>query len=463
MQNLFRIVFVLALTFLFFVWGVIATQWNIFPHHYIVRLRAGFDAMQKMEDASRPQHVIGLAPEAGGIDPVQTFVPQVPDDLILMTGGFFYRQDQCPAFGCMAFVMDRAGTVLHRWEYDPAALFTREDFKSFTGYPDPVNLNVQGVDIDRDGNLIVIFQGRNVFPYQVGIAKFSWDSRLIWIRIDNSHHWPKVGPDNRIYSPVARITRDQKTVAATREPLNCPFGAVFQDGIRILSPEGEVLREFWLEDVVKASDLQGLAYAVRSDCDPYHVNGIDLLNAAAAAALPGTRAGDLLVSLRSSSSLVVMDQDDGAIKQVIIGPMVAQHSPQVLPGGDLVVFDNLGHQSPLSGSRVLRISLPSRQGETAFPRDPAGPGSDFYSLAQGAIELSSDGSRVLASETLGGRVFEADMATGKTLWQYDSISDLGPYLKQKSESADTPVLARMQTQGAAYVERADFARWSGGN
>ena len=453
-----KVTSIIGICFLCFVWGVAAASWNVFPHQQINRVQAGIDALQKMEDSTLPQHVIAVLPEAAQIDPVQSFGLPSSDELILMTGGFFYRQDKCPAFGCMAFVMNHDGAVLHSWEFDPSALFTPDDFKGFTGYPDARNLNVQGVTLDQDGNLIVIFQGRNVFPYQIGIAKFSWDSKLLRIKIDNSHHWPTVGKDGRIYAPIARIDDSQTLVAGTQEPLKCKNGAVFQDGVQILSPDGELLKEFWMENVVEASDMQGLAFSVRNDCDPYHVNGIDLLNAAAVARIPGTRVGDLLVSLRASSALVVLDQDDGRIKHIVKGPMVAQHSPRVLPDGDFAVFDNLGGIDTEKGTRVIRVNSVTGLGQTIFPRDPAAPGGDLDSNAQGAINFSADGSRVLVAETLGGRVFEVDTASGKTVWQYEAVSDLAPFYTMIGEKPDAPTLARMQTQGAAFLARADFDR-----
>lgn len=447
-----------ALAFLCFVWGVVATSTKIFPHHQIVRVQNGIDAIGKMEDSELPQHVIALTPDASRTDPIQSFAPVTSDDLILMTGGFFYRQDQCPNYGCMAFITDHEGKILHKWEFDPAGLFTPDDFKAFTGYPDPRNLNVQGVDMDADGNLIVVFQGRNVFPYQVGIAKFDWNSKLLWIKIDNSHHWPKVGPDGRIYTPIAKIERGAQTVAATPQPSECKSGAIFQEGVRVLAPDGTTLKEFWMKDVVKASDMQGLAYSVRNDCDPYHVNGIDLVTAATAARLPELRAGDLLVSLRSSSALVVLDQDTGLIKHIVSGPMVAQHSPHALLNGNFAVFDNLGGLDTENGTRVLEINSISGVGRTLFPRDKSAPGGDLSSDAQGTIAFSADQARMLVGETLGGRVFEVDTATGAPLWQYDLISDLAPFYKSIGKEKSGPTYGRMQAQGARYVTRADFDR-----
>ncbi|MFZ1662017.1 MAG: arylsulfotransferase family protein [Paracoccaceae bacterium] len=460
MSSIARFVFTAGLCFLAFVWGVAASTWKVFPHRQIEHVLAGVDAWGKFDDRNLPLNVIGPAANAKSVDPIKTFASSGSDDLILVTGGFFFRQDVCPSFGCMAYVMDRTGKVIHSWEYDPDLLFSDEDFSHFKGKRSRLNLNVQGIDIGGDGSLVVVFQGKNLFPYQVGIAKFSWEGKLQWVRIDNSHHWPKVGTDGRIYSPIARIVTGDKSVGRTKEPSKCKSGAVFQEGVQVLSPNGEELHRFWMDDVVQVSDMQGLEYSVRNDCDPFHVNGIALLNAAAAARMPGTDAGDLLVSLRSSSALVVMDQQDGHIKKLISGPMVAQHSPSVLPNGELAVFDNLGGLDTKNGSRVLIIDPSSGENHTAFPRLNEQPGADLFADQQGAIRFSADGTRMLIAETVGGRLFEAEVATGRPLWELDTVSDMRPYYEMTGQDAGETTLMRVHTQGAQYLSLADVASWS---
>ncbi|SPH24160.1 hypothetical protein DEA8626_03209 [Defluviimonas aquaemixtae] len=439
-----------------FSWGVATIKWKLFPHDQLVYLESGFDALTKLDRTKWPHPMIELAPDAQRVDPVLLLGPEPAGDVILMTGGFQYRRDLCPEFGCLAWVMERDGKVLHRWQYDPSKLFDEEKLSGHDGERDVSNIYVQGADIDPDGNLIVTFQTRNMYPYQLAVARFDW------IRIDDSHHWPTAGPDGRIYVPMARIERDRAYVAGTKEKLDCKFGAVFQEGVRILSPEGQVLREFWLDEAVRRSDMQGLAYSVRNDCDPYHVNGIALVNEAAAARLEDAREGDLLVSLRSSSALVLLDQDDGRIKHVLTGPMVAQHSPRFLPDGDVVVFDNLGGIDTKAGTRILKLDLVTGEPETLFPRHTDMAGYDLFSEAQGDVELSDDGRRALVAETLGGRVIEFDTISGKPIWSYRSISDVAPYYADEGDRREGPVLALMQTQGARYISRSMLRRLNGG-
>lgn len=457
-----RIAFILGLVGLAFLWGAATVRWKLPPYRILNRVEAGIVAITKFEDRSLPNHVIRVVDDDTPVGAVQTLTDTPADDLILMTGGFFYRMDLCPKFGCIAWIMDRSGKVLHTWEYDPAVLFTRESLKGFSGFPGADNINVLGAALSPDGGLVVTFQGRNIFPYQVGVGKFAWSGALEWLRINRAHHWPSIGPDGRIYVSTARIQKGKGTIAATSEPVDCTFGAVFQDGVAILSPDGQTLKEFWMEDVVQSSDNQALAYSVRDDCDPFHVNSITLLNAAGAARLPGTRVGDLVVSLRSSSSVVVMDQDDSTIRHIIYGPMVAQHSPQVLPDGDIVVFDNLGGLDTTNGTRILQVDPVSGDGTTVFPRNADDVGGDLKSIAQGVIRITPDGARGLISESLAGRVIEFDMVTGKPLWTYSAVSDMAPFYAWKGTPKDAPVPALMQTQGADFISREAFGRLNTG-
>ncbi|OYX44125.1 MAG: hypothetical protein B7Z02_07030 [Rhodobacterales bacterium 32-67-9] len=459
-ERLPKIGFILGLLALAFAWGVATVKWKVFPHRQLVYLESGVVAMRKMESSELPNTAVALVPRETATDPVALLGAEPVDDVILMTGGFSYRQDICPDFGCIAWVMDRNGRVLHTWQYDPSALFDREKLSGFTGKRAARNIYVQGTALDQGGNLVVTFQAHNMFPYQVAVARFDWNGRLDWIRIDGSHHWPTVGADGRVYVPMARIETGEGKVAGTQQKRQCKYGAVFQEGVRVLSPDGAVLREFWMDDVVRESDAQGLAYAVRDDCDPYHVNGIALLNAAAAGRLPDAREGDLLVSLRSSSSLVVLDQDTGRIKHIVTGAMVAQHSPRVLPDGDVAVFDNLGGIDTAKGTRVLKLDIVTGKPTTLFPRDPDAPGGDLFSEAQGEVNFTADGRRALVAETLGGRVFEFDTATGAPIWSYRSVSDMAPYFAAEGNRHDGPAYALMHTQGADFLSRAAFRRFA---
>ena len=251
---------------------------------------------------------------------------------------------------------------------------------------------------------------------------------------------------------------------------NCRAGRVDDEGVAVLAPNGRTLATFWMSDAARISDRKALIYTVRDDCDPFHVNGIDLVNQAAANELRSlgiadAKPGDLAVSLRSSSTLVFMDGATGRIKHIVYGPMVDQHSPAALPGGEFLIFDDIGASTAsakgvVGRSRILKIGLYPQRYEQVFPR---GGGEDlgFFSESEGAVNASPDGKRALIAETLGGRVIEFDLATGAPLWVYREVDPIADYLAAIGEQRSDK-RALLQTQGASYVTRADFDRIFGG-
>lgn len=112
---------------------------------------------------------------------------------------------------------------------------------------------------------------------------------------------------------------------------------------------------------------------------------------------------------------------------------------------------------------MLVIDPLSGEDHTIFPVLPGQPGDDLLAEQQGAINFSADGKRVLIAETVGGRVFEAEVGSGRTLWQMNAISDLRPFQKLTGQTDGKPNLMRVHTQGAQYVTLADLRRWSASN
>lgn len=439
--------FVAALCGVAFAYGVATQKLKIFPYRILHEASAALDAWRQVDNDGLPP--IFLSWEAPPARLARTLSPNAGTEPIFMTGGFYVRQDMCPKVGCLAWTMDRQGRVLRTWPApDPAALFT--GLKNRSGVVKPLNFYVFGAAETSDGGLVVTFHGYDIFPYQIGIAKFDRAGKLVWKRLGENHHYHTLGPDGLIYTPYTKLgPKGGGFAGGTAVPITCGSGgAPYMEGIQVLDPSGRLLREFPMDKALIAANYPGLLYSVRDGCDPMHINSIDLVNATGAARL-GVKVGDLLVSIREAGALVVMDQNTGAIRRVISGRTGAQHGPRFMPDGSILVFDNLGGDRTLGGSRVVRIQ-PEGAVETIFPRGAVKGLTPFYSRYQGRVEASADGARVLISSSQQGRLIEVDLATGEPLWVYENVTDLGPFVRARNLRTQQ-THARMEAHGADYA------------
>jgi hypothetical protein len=437
---------IVSLCALSFAFGAATILLRTFPYGFLRDAAAGIKAYLSLDSERLPAGFQSYAATAAP--------PAVADgageELILISGGPSRRLDLCPRHGCLAWIIDRSGSVLHKWEVDFAEVIA--DDPVHVGRLNVRNVNPIGMALLPDGSLIATFHGRNLFPYQVGIAKFDAAGTLLWKRLDLSHHWFDVDEQGRIVTPFAQVRNNLGRLPGSRVSLGCQSRTVYEEGVRVLSADGEVLRETSFFDLFSGSDYRGLFYGIRDGCDPLHVNSVEAASPAVAAAAPGVEAGDLLVSVREMSALVLLDGDTHGVKRLIAGRTAAQHSARFLKDGRIAAFDNLGGDRRLGGSRVLAIDLSTGAAETIFPR---GGAAEFFSEYQGFIDPSADGRRLLVTSSGQGRVLEIDLASGRALWTYEESEPTDAYRAAHKTRPEGP-FARYNVSAAYYVTNADF-------
>lgn len=436
-----------------YICGVVSYKFEWFPIPILQQAKAGFDAWRKLE---AKETIYGKVEDVSvPREDLTTWLvqPRDYDDLLLITGGFEEQPELCPEFGCIAWIMDREGNVYHTWSVPRAELFDGQEFEGFSGQPGRDNVNVIGVDLDNNGDLVVTFQAKNMFPYHIGSMRIDRDSNILWSSINHGHHWPHIANNSDALLPWAQIEQPtNKFIGSTRIDTNCSeYGAVYEEGFQIVNRSGERIRAVRFEDLFAKNGLLGLAYSVREGCDPYHINGIVELNEATAAKVEGAEVGDIAMSLRSSSSLIIVDRHDDIVHRVISGPMVAQHSPVVTERGTFVLFDNLGGLASQGGSRILEVDPVSGLGTSLFP--VAGDTENaIFSEEQGVVRLSDDNQRALVSVSETGQVLEVDLRKGRPVWEYLNQTSLTAFHRRIGETSDHK-FALMETRGADYVSR----------
>ena len=283
-----------------------------------------------------------------------------------------------------ALLLDADGAVVHQWH-----LSDSEDKDPTRG---DGNKYLHGMEVFPDGSLIFSFDGGK------GIYKVNACGELIWSIRGNFHH---------------SVAQDAA-------------GAVWawrnHDLVKIDVDTGAILRTLSLGAIDKANadtDLFGIRQHDKKDRsvwahDPHHPNDAEPLTHRHAEGFPGFTPGDLLISLRSTNLVFIMDPETLRIKWWRIGQWRRQHDPDWASNGEIYVYDNNMHRG---FSHIVRIHPAAMEAERVVD----GERFNFASSVMGTQDVLDSGS-ILVTSPKQGRVFEVT-GTEKTFEFINSYNE----------------------------------------
>ncbi len=291
-----------------------------------------------------------------------------------------------------AILMDMEGRVLHEWRYD-----------FLKAWPDEIeSTEIDGSEYWRwaylfeNGDVLAIFDG-------LGLIKVDRNSNLIWKHFGSEHHDLDVTDDGRIYV----LTRKAHLVERVNERM-----PILEDFVAVLDSDGRLLREVSVLEAFEnsnfASSPAARGYVPRGDL--YHTNAVEVLDGSIADRLPAFRRGNVLLSMRSLSTIAVLDMDLGEIVWVASDLWLAQHDPKILDNGNILVFDNRGAKGE---SRVVEFDPVTREMVWVYAGDRS---NKFFTQMCGANHRLESGN-TLITESDFGRAFEVTPG-GDIVWEF---------------------------------------------
>jgi hypothetical protein len=435
-------------------YGYFIHRSEVFPYGALQEAKAAYSALRAQSRRKEPSSFLAYVPATAPRPTATRVAAQQPDDWILVTGGPYEFLEECPRFGCLAWIVDRNGKVIHHWETDLDQLW-RDAADYYTGKTDPASFKWIGTHLLKDGGLLVAFHNDRAFPEGAGLAKFDRDGKLVWrSKHRYINHWFTLGPDGTIYVPEHTILKTPARIGATRHELTCEQLKAQADQVAIVDPNGEVRQRIDVMDLLVANGYAGLVRLTKDDCDPFHLNFVQYIDAQMASRLDGIEAGDLLISLRNVYTLLIFSPRTRAIKWIQTGRSIEQHSPRFLPDGSLVMFDNTGGDERLGGARVLRERLGELDYSVVVPRREVPLGTQFSSEYAGHIDVGPNGDRLLIALATMGQIVEVDLASGKPLWRYRKIFSAAGY---PGAASDEERAVSVEAFDASYVDKQAFA------
>lgn len=306
-----------------------------------------------------------------------------------------------------ARLIDASGRVVHRWSL-PQEAYWRAD----SGLPQPSRqtlLRWDKVQLFPDGRLLAVVMATNATPYGRGLVMMDRDSRPLWSYQGYAHHSFAVTPEGHIFTLGQRIVEQAPGEVPAR------WTPYIGDQLLELDANGRLLREIDLVQAIVDSPLAGIAELVREhrNGDLFHANDVEYIDAALAEAHPYARPGEVLVSFRELNLLALVEPATGTLDWAITGPWVAQHDPDLLANGHILLFDNRGGLRRSNASRVLEIDPETRAIVWSYEGSLEDP---LDSPTRGSQERLPNGN-TLITDSWGGRLLEV-APDGHRVWQY---------------------------------------------
>ncbi len=321
--------------------------------------------------------------------------------------------------GFAGWLVDEAGTVRHRWQAKFSEVFGKAPHLLWQARDETIAWH--GSYLYPDGSILLNFQD-NSFPYGSGLVKLDKDFKVVWKVERNTHHDIAVDEDGIIWVPAQHHRPEGIPGHGNLKPW------YYEDTILKVSPDGKILDEISvLEALQEWPGLTSITYnedlqvAIRSN-DPTHLNNVEPLPRAMAAAFPQFAPGDLLISLRNMNTIAVLDPTTRKIKWAMSGRFVQQHDPDFLPNGNIMLFDNLGGlngDAACGRSRILELAPTT--GKIVWQYRGC-DGAAFDSERRGTQEVLENGN-VLIAELIRGRVLEVTRdRQPKVVWEYFNVT-----------------------------------------
>jgi outer membrane protein assembly factor BamB len=399
LERLSFVGFIVALLFLSFLGGTFVMFVRAFPAGPLNdAYRAGEAYYYKIKQSQDPLTSDFWQPARTAETGVTVREPEASPGYTLYTSGH----------GSEALLIDLDGNPVHRWALPFSAIWDAERSPVRNPQRDPFFYWRKAMMLPN-GDLLAIFVATGDTPWGYGLVKLDKDSRVIWSYLEQTHHDLAVAADGRVYT----LTHEMRRTTYEKHPqLTVPR---LDDFLVVLSPDGEELQKVSILDALAESDYEWLLNRVAwyNKHDFIHTNTVELIDAEKAAVLPFASEGQVMLSFRDIDTIAVLDLDSERIVWALRGGWIAQHDPDVLPNGNILLYDNLGHFGEGGRTRILEID-PMTGGEVwSYTGDAEQP---FFSEARGAQERQPNGN-TLITETAGGRIFEVTR-DGRIVWEF---------------------------------------------
>jgi len=300
-----------------------------------------------------------------------------------------------------------AQKTVHTWIYDTDPIWAKTEVSSNLHQPriDAHSGRFQAFHVLLGFDGSVVTQG-----FGTPLLKFDLCSKLIWVQPhDMFHHSIEADSDGNIWVPSYLEPKRALTGRDTD---------FHDDAITKVSPGGEILFQKSVIEILDENGLGMLVYGtgqVRNN-DPIHLNDIQ----PAPFSGPYWRKGDLFLSLRNQSMVLLYRPSENKVLWHKVGPWTSQHDVDILDENRIAVFNNNTRVRGVSELYIHgandEIVYDFRDNSVHSPMKVAFEKLKFDAVIQGLADFRPNNELMVENST-AGRLAQFD-SVGNVTWQY---------------------------------------------
>lgn len=348
MKNIWRTIRNLAFLYLvalfFFLYGAAVGGYKVFPWEIINKYYQEIYAYLTFKDGQRKTNIEKIlldhqenesyfGSERLGKKRFELLDPSFKDDGYLLISRYdkVYKQVIIELFSL------EDEKVIHRWVPPLKEIISRSP-----DYPSSVMAY-------RAQHPLLLADGGLVFTSGEGpLVKIDDCGKIVWVINRHFHHSIELDHNGNFVVPI--IVEGKK-----------PTGdlAIRDDGFAVVSPQGEILKEYSVTDILIKKRLIALLFGIgKFEEDRIHLNDAQPI----LKTIGSSRKGDVALSSRHLSSVFLFSQETGTIKWLKPGPWLNQHDINQLQDGSFSIFGNNivrteKNQAPLMGDKISDIYI----------------------------------------------------------------------------------------------------------
>ena len=274
-------------------------------------------------------------------------------------------------------------------------------------------------------------------PWKGGVVlEADWNGRVLWeVRQPDHHHdGIRLRNGNVLLICLAQLPQHLVSQVKGGRPGTEYNGEMYADYLVEMTTDGRVVWDWrtW-EHLDPAKDCITAVQDLREAWT--HANGLaELAN------------GDIVVSFRNISTVIIIDRKTGeVIWKLGAPPLSGQHAPMPLANGNLLLFDNGPHRldHTMTFSRIIEVDLATKEIVWKYQERSE---YEFYSPRISNARRLPNGN-TLVCEGDFGRFFEVT-SEGELVWEY-----VNPYFGEGPNGLNNRVF-RAHRYSAEEISRA---------